>query len=92
MNREFMMEVARAQMSDTVGKVAQFAHSGPFETKEDREAAFTTSFLTLSHAMDEGKIIIEDEEVRAMFYGLLTVTLVQILGKRPDLEEVQFNG
>lgn len=92
MNHEDLeKEAARLQMSKTLERLFHLAQSCPIDVKNpnDLKAAFSTCSNELIKALDNDRIEFKNEEDKAMFYGLLAVTVDYVLqGKLKNLYKV----
>jgi hypothetical protein len=63
-------------MSPTLEKLYELSLGMPYDVgnPDDLRTAFATSGIQLIEALDNNRIVFKNDEDKAMFYGLLTVT------------------
>jgi len=87
-------EVKQLMMSQTMQRLAQLAQTLPTDTSDPDElkAAFSTCGIDLINALDNDRIHFDDDRDKAMFYGLLTVTVNYVLdGNLGRTEQARIN-
>lgn len=84
MNTELEKQIAMLQTSPTLIRLAQLAKGFPCDVHkpEDLHSAFATSSIDLIDALDNNRITFTHDEDKAMFYGLLTVTVDYVMNGR----------
>ncbi|MDO9213449.1 MAG: hypothetical protein Q7U23_06410 [Methylococcales bacterium] len=67
----------RLQMSPTLERLYHLATGCPCDVNnpDDLKAAFSTCGISLIDALDNNRITFKNDEDKALFYGLLTVTI-----------------
>jgi hypothetical protein len=75
-NDDLERRAGMLQMSPTLERLYHLAKGCPIDVNNpaDLKAAFATSGQQLIEALDNNRITFTDDEDKALFYGLLTVT------------------
>lgn len=76
-DKDLNLIAAKLQMSQTLERLFHLAQGCPCDVNnpDDLKAAFSTCGLSLIDALDNNRIQFKNDEDKALFYGLLTVTV-----------------
>jgi hypothetical protein len=76
-NESIELTAAKLQMSPTLERLALLAKGCPCDVNkpDDLKAVLATCSLDLINALDNKRVHFDNDEDKALFYGLLTVTV-----------------
>jgi hypothetical protein len=88
--QELNQLTGKLMMSPTIQRLAGMASDMPFDplNDDDLKMGLSTCLLELVDALDNSRIKFERDHDSAMFYGLLSVALIRVLGERPAAQVV----
>jgi sulfur transfer protein SufE len=89
-HQELNKLTGKLMMSPTMQRLAEMASGMPLDplNHDDLKTGLASCMFDVEDALDNNRIKFERDHDKAMFYGLLSVALIRVLGERPTAQAV----
>jgi hypothetical protein len=89
-HQELNQLTGKLMMSPTIQRLAAIGADMPLDplNDDDLKTGLASCMFDLTDALDNNRIQFDHTHDKAMFYGLLSVALIRVLGERPTAQAV----